>query len=364
MSIIDRYVARAFVSGFVILMLVGVGLYVLTDVLLNTDEFTEDTSVPFLEVLRLMGDYYACNLPLYYSQLGGPLMAIAAAFTVGMMLRNNELTPLVAAGMPLQRLAVPIIACSVLLVGVWMANRELLLPRLAHKVARKHDDIVGQRTRDVRCARDSNNAILIAASFDPRQGRLERLFIIEPDDQRRPGNLVQADAATYDEQRGVWKLERGFRIHMYEPSSGQGLGPPIEREYLDEYAFTLTPDELVLRRDSQWADLLSLKQLNALLQSRNLANRPTIDMSRHIRLTQPLLQWILLLLALPFFLVREPTNVLAAGGKALLVAGAFFMVAFVAQSVVKEEAYAALIAWIPILLFGPLAVLLLANVRT
>ena len=173
MSIIDRHVARAFLSGYLILMLVGVGLYVLTDVLLNADEFTEDTSLPFLEVLRLMGDYYLCNLPLYYSQLGGPLMAIAAAFTLGVMLRNNELTALVAAGMPLQRLAVPLVACSVLLVGIWMANRELLLPKLAHKIARKHDDIVGQRTRNVRCARDNNNAILIADAFFPRQGRHE-----------------------------------------------------------------------------------------------------------------------------------------------------------------------------------------------
>jgi lipopolysaccharide export system permease protein len=364
LSTIDRYIARAFISGYLILMLVGVGLYVLTDLLLNADEFTEDASLPLLEVLRLMGDYYLCNLPLYYSQLGGPLMAIAAAFTIGVMLRNNELTALVAAGLPLQRLAVPIIACSVLLVGVWMANRELLLPKLAHKIARKHDDIVGQRTRGVKCARDGNNAILIAAGFAPRQGRLEKLFIIEPDSQNRPESLVLADAATYNQQRGVWELERGYRVRMYDPSGAGGLGPPIEREYIDECAFGLTPDELVLRRNSQWADLLSLKQLNALLQSRNLANRPAIDMSRHIRLTQPLLQWILLLLALPFFLVREPANVLAAGGKALLVAGAFFMVTFIAQSVVKEEAFAALIAWIPILLFGPLAVLLLANVRT
>jgi lipopolysaccharide export LptBFGC system permease protein LptF len=89
-----------------------------------------------------------------------------------------------------------------------------------------------------------------------------------------------------------------------------------------------------------------------------------INMSRHIRLTQPLLQWILLLLALPFFLTREPANVMAAGGKALLLGGAFFLVAFVAHSVVKEEAHAALIAWLPILLFGPLAALQLANVKT
>lgn len=364
MSIVDRYLARTFLSGYLILMLVGVGLYVLTDVLLNADEFTKDESLPLLQVLGLMGDYYLCNLPLYYSQLGGPLMAIAAAFTLAMMLRNNELVALAAAGMPLQRLVVPLAACSVLLVGVWMANRELLLPKLAHKVARKHDDVIVQRTVGVQCARDDNNAILSAASFFPREGRLENVSIVEPDEQSRPRNLITADAATYDPDSGVWKLERGIRVTMYDPLDTPGLGPPIEPDYMDEYAFALTPEELVLRRDSQWADLLSIRQLNALLQSRNLANRPSVNMSRHIRLTQPLLQWILLLLTLPFFLVREPANVMAAGGKALLLAGAFYLVAFVAHSVVKEEAYAALIAWIPILIFGPLAVVQLANART
>jgi lipopolysaccharide export system permease protein len=363
MSIIDRYVARTFLSGYLILMLVGMGLYILTDLLVNIDEFTKDETVPLSQVLRLMADYYVCNLPLYYSQLGGPLMAIAGAFTLGMMLRNNELTALVAAGMPLQRLAVPVVACSVLLVAVWMANRELLLPELAYKIARKHDDVVTQRTSGVHCARDDNNAILTAVSFFPQEKRLESVYIIEPDAEGAPRQLVQADAAIYDAQRHTWRLERGVRKTMYDPLSEQGLGPSIETDSVDEYPFTLTPEELVLRRDSEWAELLSLRELNALLQSRNLANRPTIDMSRHVRLTQPLLQWILLLLALPFFLVREPANVLAAGGRALLLAGAFFLVAFVAHSIVKGESHA-LIAWIPILAFGPVAVVQLANVKT
>lgn len=364
MSIIDRYVARTFLSGYVILMLVGIGLYVLGDLLLNIDEFTEDDTLPLLHVLRLMGDYYVCNLPLYYSQLGGPLMAIAAAFTLGMMLRNNELTALVAAGMPLQRLVVPLVACSVLLVTVWLANRELVLPELAHKIARKHDDVVVQRATGVYCARDDNNAILTAVRFFPHQRRLERVYITEPDTEDRPQHLIMADAATYNDQRGVWDLDRGVRVAMYTPLGGQGLGPTIRPDFIDEYPYTLTPEELVLRRNSQWADMLSIRQLNALLQSRNLANRPTVNMSRHIRLTQPLLQWILLLLALPFFLTREPSNVMAAGGRALLLTAAFYLVAFVAHSIVKEEAYAAFVAWIPILVFGPLAVVQLANVKT
>jgi lipopolysaccharide export LptBFGC system permease protein LptF len=362
MTTIDRYVARTFLAGYLILMAVGIGLYVVTDALVNIDEFTEDQTLGLSDLLWLMGDFYVCNLPLYYSQLGGPLMAIAAAFTLGMLLRNNELTALVAAGMPLQRLVVPLVLCSIVLVALWMANRELLMPQLAHKIARNHDDIIVERTRGVPYARDDNNAILSAGKFHLHDNRLEDVYIIEPAERGR--HLVSADVATYNAQRGVWLLERGKRVTMYDPIDRQGLGPPIQAQFIDEYPFTLTPEELLLRRNSEWADLLSIRQLNVLLQSQQLPNRPMIVMSLHTRLTQPLLQWTLLLLALPFFLIREPSNVMAAGGKSLLLAGAFFLVSFVAHSVVKEETYAALIAWIPILLFGPLAVVQLANVKT
>ena len=367
MTIIDRYIAKTFLSGYLILLLVGIGLYILTDMLLNADEFAGDKSLPITEVFRLMGDYYLCNLPLYYSQLGGPLMAIAAAFTLAVMLRNNELTAIVAAGMPLQRLIVPVLACSILCVGAWVANRELLMPRLAPQIARKHDDIIGRRTRGVQCARDANNAILTADAFDLRSGRLKGVYIIEPDENSNPHNLIQADAAVYDPRAGVWRLERGLRIVMRERRGMEGFNTELQREFIEEYPFLLTPEELVLRRDAQWSDLLSLSQLSALLQSPNLPNRRAVDMIRHIRLTQPLLQWILLLLAVPFFLIREPANVMVAGGKALLLTGLFYLVAFVAHSdisVGKNEVVAALISWIPILFFGPVAVLQLANTRT
>lgn len=364
MSIMDRHVAKMFLSGYLILLAVGIGLYILTDLLVNIDEFSEDDTLALTELLRLVGDYYVCNLPLYYSQLGGPLMAIAAAFTLGVMLRNNELTPLAAAGVPLQRLVVPLAACSVLLVAAWMANRELIVPRLAHKIARNHDDIVGKRTEGVQCARDDNNAILSAASLSPEDDVLKGVYIIEPDAEGNPRHLITADAGHYDRAAKVWRLKRGVRLPMYDPLDQPGLDHAIRPQFIDEYAFSLSPEQLALRRNSQWSDLLSIRQLNALLQSRNLANRPTIDMSRHARLTQPLVQWVLLLLALPFFLTREPTNVMAAGGKSLLMGGLFFLMAFVAQSVVKDASSAALITWLPILVFGPLAVLQLANAKT
>jgi lipopolysaccharide export system permease protein len=368
MSIVDRYVARTFLSGYAILLLVGIGVYILTDLLVNLDVFTEDRTLSLVQVLEIMWDYYSYNIPLYFSQLGGPLMAIAAAFTVGLMLRNNELVALVAAGMPLQRLTVPLVGCSLLIVGLWVANQELVIPACATKIARSHDDMVGTRTVGVYCARDDNNAILTALQLDPRRGVLRRVFIIEPDEQGQPAQLIEADRAEYVPERGVWRLDRGRRITMSAPTAEPGLGDAIRYPVVDEYPFTLGPEELVLRQGAQWAELLSVREMNALLHSRNLPNLPAISMSRHIRLTKPLLFWILMILVLPFLLTREPTSVLVGGGQALLFGGLFFAMAFVthalAPTAIEDESRRALMAWVPILIFGPIAVLHLANAKT
>jgi len=363
-TVIDRYIIRSFLGGYVILLAIFVCLYILLDLMVNIDEFTKDSTRSFGQVLSVILDFYKYNLPLYYSQIGGAVLSIAAAFTVAMMLRNNELVALIAAGMPLPRLTAPLITCSVVMIAAWMANRELVVPALADKIARTHDDVVGVNTVGVHCARDDNNAILTANKLDPRTGEMFRIYIIEPDASGKPANLVTADSARYDPDRRAWRLERGLRITYLPRTAADGLGSPISQTPVNEFNFSLTPEQLILRREAQWADLLSLKQLNTLLQSRNLSNRTLIDTSRHIRLTQPLVQLILLLLPLPFFLTREPTNIIAAGGKALLMSGAFYLTVFLSQSVVKDESSAALVAWLPILAFGPVAILQLSNSKT
>jgi len=364
MTVIDRYIVRTFLGSYLILLGVGIGLYIISDLLLNIDEFTADTSLSLTQVLGLMVDFYGCNLPLYYSQLSGPLMAIAAAFTLGMMLRNNELTALVAAGVPLHRLAVPMLACSIGLILLWVVNREGIMPPLAPRIARTHDDIVGQRTHALPVARDENNVIVTALRLVPNEGRMERVFLVEPDQQGHPQNLIEADAAIWDPQARVWRLERGYRYVFVDPLQPDRQGLIMRREAVDTYPLRLTPQELLLRRSSEWADYLSMRQLNALLTARNLPNWPAISLARHVRLTQPMVQLVLLVLTIPFFLTREQANVIAAGGRALLLTGSFFALMFVSHHVVADPAYDALVAWLPILLFGPVAVVQLANVRT
>ncbi len=364
MSTIDRYIVGTFLRSYLILLALFIGLYIFADLLANLDEFTEDPELSTVQVLVNMVDYYGYNLPLYYHQLGGILMTFAGAFTFAILLWNNEMTALVAAGTPLQRLAVPTLVCSVFLVAAWMFNSEVVVPRYADKIARHHDDLAETRTVDVRCVRDDRNAVLTAQRLYARQGRLEGVYIIEPDAEGNPRHLIRADGARYDRDRHTWILARGVRQQMAPAFGEEALGPSIRWEPLDEYRFGLNPDQILLRQSSEWAGLLSIRQMSALLESENLPNRPAVARMRDIRFTQPLLAWILLLLAVPFFLTREPANVLVAGGKALLLTGGCFAFAFMSHSMTTDPAVTRLAVWLPVLVFGPVAVVHLANVKT
>ncbi|MCK4340532.1 MAG: LptF/LptG family permease [Phycisphaerae bacterium] len=365
MITIDRYLVKTFLSSYVLLMLIGIALYVFSDVIVNLDEFTEDPDLTATGVLLKIADFHGYRMPLYFHQLGGVTMAIAASFTFALLLRNNELTPLVAAGVPLQRLAVPVILSSVVLVVLWFVNSELIVPAYAAKIVRHYDDLGKTRQVEVLCVRDDHNAVLSAAELNAQQGWLKEVYIIEPDENGNPTHLISADYAHYDHERQTWNLgQRGSRLTIGAAFESGDLGGTIQREAMREYPFTLSPDQILLRQSSYWADLMSMRQMSGLLQSDNLPNLPAVAKSRDIRFSQPLLIWILILLTVPYFLTREPTNVLVAGGKALLLGGVCFGFTFLAHSISTEVRFAPLATALPVLIFGPASVLHLANVKT
>src|SRR5215470_5012613 len=108
MKLLDRYILRAFFTNYFIALGVMIGIYVVLDLFVNLDEFTKN-SVSFAVVLRNIINYYGWDLFLYFSQLSGVIVLVAACFTLGRFLRTNELTAVLASGTSLYRVAAPIL---------------------------------------------------------------------------------------------------------------------------------------------------------------------------------------------------------------------------------------------------------------
>ncbi len=89
---------------------------------------------------------------------------------------------------------------------------------------------------------------------------------------------------------------------------------------------------------------------------------PALEMEKHFRFTNPVINVIILLLAAPLIISREPKSVFMQMLKGLAVIVGAFGLAFTAQQLGSENPLLA--AWLPVFMFGPLAVLILDSVKT
>ncbi len=360
LSTLDRYIIKAFLTNYAIALAVLVSMYVVLDLFVNFDEFTE-AGLPIPQVLSNLGSYYGYNLFLYFGQLAGVITLFASACTLARMQRSNELTAVLASGVSLYRVAVPVVMMGILMNLLLIADQELIIPRIAHKLARPHDDVEGRRTYDVWFVPDREGALVSAVRFNPGQELLTRMIVIRSDDELRLSEIIRADRARYDWGQQQWNLERGTRLRRASgqtgPSGNRGLEP------VAVYESDLTPNDLMLRQAAQWIHFVRIADLERLANQPG-QSRAAILGVKHARFTQPFVNMLLLLLGVPFFLNREPAGVLVSGGLCLLTCGTCFVVAFVGQHLVNYADYPALPAWLPIMIFGPVAVLFLDSVKT
>jgi lipopolysaccharide export system permease protein len=365
--ILDRYVIRSLLVNYVVSLTVLILLYIIIDLFVNLDEFTKSelkTELSFVEVLANIGSYYGYNLFLYFAQLSGVIITVAATFTLARMQRSNELTAILASGTSLYRIAAPVVGVGLALNSLWIVDQELIIPEIAHKLARQHNDVEGVRTYGVWFLNDRNNALVSAVKFFQNTQRMRRVVILQRDRSNRVTGIITADWAIWKEPERIWQLERGMLIGAAEEQDG-AFGQDIElgKNLVQSYESDLTPKELTIRQAAQWINFMSLRQLNA-LERREVARKHLIAQVKHNRFTQPFISMTLLILGMSFFLSREPRNLLRNAAWALGVCSGCFAFSFLAQNAMGASFHPALPAWLPLLVFGPLAVVLLDRVKT
>src|SRR5205085_12021845 len=146
MKILDRYVIFSFIRNYCISFMVLVGMYVVLDMVFNFNNLVqfqpEATAVETLiGTLRGMGDYYFYQCFLFFVHLSGIIPVVAAAFTLMRLSRFNELTAVLAAGVPLLRMAAPIIIASVILNALLLVDQEVIIPDMITQLSRSHHDL-------------------------------------------------------------------------------------------------------------------------------------------------------------------------------------------------------------------------------
>lgn len=386
MKIFDRYILRSFVKNYLLSSVVLIGLYIAIDMVFNFDELARAATASdgsdgsaVLFALRLVTgivDFYFFQIFAVFVQLSGVIPVVAATFTLVRLMRFNELTAMLAAGVPLLRLAAPVFLGGVVLSALLIVDQELIIPNITHKLERDHDDLGRSAASSffIGAMEDGSGNLLSAARYTPPQldedgeplpATLERMDIIEFSAERRARAHIQAHHATYDSQRRLWLLVGGKRQTGLQP------GDPVTTSVVNVWQTDIGPQEIGLYRKAKYADLLSIRQINALLEHpRNYGMIPLLRV-KHWRMVQPLANIVLLLLAIPCVLTREPTAIRLAAAKTVLMTGACLISFFIAHQLAGKpptdelaNVWPALVLWTPLFVFGPLAVFMLDRIRS
>lgn len=369
--IVDRYMLRQFVQTFLICFCSLTGLYIVIDAFTNLDEFitySRDRG----SLMAIMGEYYAYRTLSFFDSTSHVITLIAAMFTVTWIQRHNELTALEAAGISRWRVVKPLIAVAVIIVGLKVANREIFIPAVRESLSSNAQDLGGSRGKQVVPRYDHRTGILLRASGQAyaNEKRIEKPDFQLPRGLDRIGSRIVSEHAYYktaEEGRpsGYLMREVSQPADFAEyPSLALNGGPPIVLTPKDTPWLASTDCFVVsdvsyeyLVANSNWQQLSSTWDLIQGLQNSSLNYGAKERTAIHSRVVQPVLDLTLLFLGLPLVLTGSNRNVFMAIGVCLALVVAFMLVVMgcgiLGDSYLLEPSLA---AWLPLMIFVPLAI--------
>lgn len=376
MTTIDRYLILLFTKVLLVLFISLAGLYIVADFFGNMDEFYEygrkHESGAVVGLATAVADYYAPRCLQLFDHTAGLLAMIATVFSLTMLQRSNELTALMAAGVPRSRVVWPLLwaALGVSLLGI--ANREFGLPLVRAKLVSNAQDLLGEKSRKCTPRYDIRTEILISAKSTVAKGR----ELVEPQFRLPPelgawGRILSADSAfarakTKDHPTGY--LLKGVKVPAelsgFRSASLDGqpvLYSPADTPWLapDEcfVASVVTFEQLAV--GGSWRRYLSTYELVTGLHGRSIEPGADVRVILHARLVQPLLDISLVLLGLPLIFTRASRNIFWASFPCLGIVAVLYMVAFTCHGLGSNYLLDPTIAaWTPLVIFGPLAYVL------
>ena len=376
MKILDRYVAKNFIIGYVIAFGVLMGLRIITDLFVNLDEFTERADIDTAAVIKNILMFYSYNCTLYFRDFAGMITAVAAAFSFGRMVRSNELVAVMASGISLKRIIAPIVFLALLLTGVLIIDQEFLIPPLADKLVRSHDDLPGQESYDVRFIGDQNGSLINSQRFEVGTRTLHSPTILLRKRTDRPGiwevtGRITAEKAVDKDNNGQWALfSRDPKTDdLIDRGLLERVGAHGTPEQIPFYTSDIKARDIPIRRKSEHKTLLSLRTLMALeKQETGIRDIFQLSSQKHFRITDPIINLVMLMVSLPILVCRDPKSMKSAVMISFSITGACFVTTFVcrmlATEVVFDKVMPALWAWLPVFIFLPIAFIELDSMKT
>lgn len=373
MTLLDRAIAKQFLINVVVLFVILCGFVVVIDVSLNADQFlrlaeqigSQDGGEvgglrKGLIALVLCADLWWPKLLQLFNFLLGMVMVASMGFTCTQMLRNREFIAMMAAGIGLHRVMRPILIVALGLTTLQAINQELIIPKIAPLLVRDHEDAGNHKlgSAAVSLTLDGQGRLFRADRFDADTGEMFGVYVLERDEQGRATRVVTAESAKYEND--AWLLTNGFA----EPRQRASVGA---RSAASRIESSLDPEELRMNRFESYKQALSFSQVGKMLDRSTLKDpeqRARLERIRWGRFSMMISSLLSLLIAMPFYIQREPTNMVTQSLKCAPFAIAALIGGILGASVGIPGLPAAVGVFVPVMILSVVAVAQFSALKT
>ena len=368
----DGYVLRAFLSAL------GTALLFLTSMVVIYDLADRIDRLPrALRELEARGwtpsgvllEYYATLVPFLWLQILPISVLIAAGLSLTWLSRQNEIGPLVSAGVPTRRVLLPILVAALAITGIQMLARETVVPGLS----RRHDDLHRllsperkarlDRFQDVPHIRDSGGGRLSMSAYIPPSRRIEGAWITFSRDASVGGarTAYRYPVLEWDAEGARWHAGRGGERYVLSlDAAGSSV---VSLTPADAVPLKLGPSllELTLRQSAAMG--LSSAEISQLASAH--PDRAQFRLLFHQQLAGPVATLILLLIGLPFAFRLGRSGMFPAFAKTLAVVALYFVAGSIFRDFgVRGALNPVVAAWAANVVFGALGIVLWTGMET
>ncbi len=306
-----------------------------------------------------------------YGFLLGPVLVGALGFTCAHMVKHREMIAVLASGQSLWRIARPMLICTLALLTLHVINREFVIPKLAPLLTREVTKRDARSPKDFTLDAQGRLMYLREIRIDQskNEGEVRGFYAWERDEQGLFTRRILADRAVW--QNDEWSLENGVATPL-TPVENAGPGSRIISTPIIRLETDIDPTALRLRRFEGLANNLSTRQLSQLI-ARYKSQPGTLTIERRIasyerirwgRLASIVGIFLAVVVCVPFFLKKEPANMLRQSLYAAPVGLGAFAATIVGTSTAIPGLPPQLSVFVPVLAMIPLAIAAVTSVRS
>jgi lipopolysaccharide export system permease protein len=373
LTLFDRYLIQRYLHVFGISFTALFGLFVIFHAFTNSDEFFDGAGDRgTTAILKDMAIFYLYRISQFFDMLGGTVAVIAAMVAFSLVLRNGELNPILSAGINSYRLVRPIMIGTVFVNSFLVINQEFIIPEIATELQLepgRHRRV----TEDVEPVYDFASQILVSGQrLDLKEQRIEDAEFVLPAG-KVTHELTSLKSTQAEFVRAAKDGRNGWLL--------KGVKTPFEKLRLTDEGqnYVLrgdSPDELFVATDVSFDRVYKKDKNFGFLSTRELVRRlrnPSFsDVSimkqslfLHTRITQPILNILVVLVGVPLVCRKESRSLIAnlaycaAAMGVVFGIGQAFQYAGAARLIPVDLA-----AWGPVLIAGGLAAWFSGSMRT